>query len=87
MKVEPQSPDTVTLSCEMLQFTGGKFTWMKNSQHLQHELKTLTVTLLKEGGEYRCSAPRGDYFTPYSDPVMITVVGMSHFLFRFRQMT
>ena len=87
MKVEPQSPDTVTLSCEMLQSTGGKFLWKKNSLDVQHELKTLTVTLLKEGGEYMCAARRGDYFTPYSDPVMITVVGMSHFLFRFRQMT
>ena len=86
MKVEPQSPDTVTLSCEMLQFTGGKFIWKKNSLDVKHELKTLTVTLLKEGGEYRCAARREGYSTQYSDPVMITVVGGFIILFHFRQM-
>ncbi|KAL7827572.1 hypothetical protein SRHO_G00332900 [Serrasalmus rhombeus] len=75
LRVEPQSPDTVTLSCELPQSTGWTIVWQKNSVVLQHDLTTITETLPKEGGaEFICAAHRGNDFTPFSDLVKITVV-------------
>ncbi|KAL7884370.1 hypothetical protein AOLI_G00071400 [Acnodon oligacanthus] len=74
LRVEPQSPDTVTLSCELPQSTGWTIIWKKNSI-LQHDLTTITETLPKEGGaEFKCLARRGYSYTPPSDLVKITVV-------------
>ncbi|KAL6456619.1 hypothetical protein MHYP_G00351630 [Metynnis hypsauchen] len=75
LRVEPQSPDTVTLSCELPQSTGWTIMWKKNSDILEHDVTTITETLPKEGGaEFKCAARRGHSYTPYSDLVKITVV-------------
>ena len=85
--MEPQSPDTVTLSCELPQSTGWTILWKKNSDYLQHDLNTITETLPKQGGaEFTCAAYRGHDYTPYSDLIKFTIVGMSCFLFPFRKM-
>ncbi|GAA6094813.1 sialoadhesin-like [Tachysurus ichikawai] len=85
--------DTVTLSCELQQGTGWKFQWYKNNQRLQNlnseKVNTLNVTVDNAGEtEYKCRAYRRnynyyyydyyyDYYTEFSDPVKITVSGMS----------
>ncbi|KAL7827575.1 hypothetical protein SRHO_G00332930 [Serrasalmus rhombeus] len=75
LRVEPQSPDTVTLSCELPQSTGWTIIWWKNSVVLQHDLTTITETLPKEGGaEFICAARSGHSYTPFSHVVKITVV-------------
>ncbi|KAL6456599.1 hypothetical protein MHYP_G00351430 [Metynnis hypsauchen] len=78
LRVEPQSPDTVTLSCELTQSTGWTIIWKKNSDVLEHDLTTITETLPKAGGaEFKCAAHRGNKYTPFSHLVKITVVVLS----------
>ncbi|XP_058251184.1 titin-like [Hemibagrus wyckioides] len=89
VRVNPQSSvytgDTVTLSCELQQETGWGFHWYRNNQlqNLNREQEnTLKVTVDNAGEtEYRCRANRINnnyyYFTEFSDPVKITVKGMS----------
>ncbi|XP_058251729.1 carcinoembryonic antigen-related cell adhesion molecule 5-like [Hemibagrus wyckioides] len=89
VRVNPQSSvytgDTVTLSCELQQGTGWEFQWYRNNQlqNLSSEQEnTLKVTVDNAGEtEYKCRANRINnnyyYFTEFSDPVKITVRGMS----------
>ena len=91
LSVDPQSSvytgDTVTLSCEpQYQSTNWTFFWKKDSDYVQppHHLKTYNITLSYPGEtEFRCLALRLNYQTEDSDPVRITVRGMTCFLFLF----
>uniref|UniRef100_A0A671MVT9 Ig-like domain-containing protein n=1 Tax=Sinocyclocheilus anshuiensis TaxID=1608454 RepID=A0A671MVT9_9TELE len=78
---EPQSllftGDSVTLRCEVDQsWDGLEFIWSKNSNTESAEAATKTIDSLKvsDGGEYRCRARRGEYYTHYSEPVTVTIL-------------
>ena len=92
MRVDPQSSvytgDTVTLSCELLQGTGWEILCMKNSQYLEHNLNTISITVSDPGEEeYQCAARWRGYYTEYSDPIRIKVRGKSCSLLSLLQMT
>uniref|UniRef100_A0A8C1FLU7 Ig-like domain-containing protein n=1 Tax=Cyprinus carpio carpio TaxID=630221 RepID=A0A8C1FLU7_CYPCA len=72
LTVLPQSSlftgDSVTLRCEVDQsWDGGEFLWSKNSNTESTEAATKTIDSVKvsDGGEYRCRAGRGGYYTHY----------------------
>uniref|UniRef100_A0A8C2AUP0 Ig-like domain-containing protein n=1 Tax=Cyprinus carpio TaxID=7962 RepID=A0A8C2AUP0_CYPCA len=68
--------DSVTLRCEVDQsWDGGEFLWSKNSNTESTEAATKTIDSVKvsDGGEYRCRARRGGYYTDYSEPVTVTI--------------
>uniref|UniRef100_A0A8C2L0X8 Ig-like domain-containing protein n=1 Tax=Cyprinus carpio TaxID=7962 RepID=A0A8C2L0X8_CYPCA len=76
LTVLPQSSlftgDSVTLRCEMdRSWDGWEFLWSKNSNTESTEAATKTIDSVKvsDGGEYRCRARRGGYYTHYSEPV------------------
>uniref|UniRef100_A0A672NYU9 Si:ch211-8c17.2 n=1 Tax=Sinocyclocheilus grahami TaxID=75366 RepID=A0A672NYU9_SINGR len=80
LTVRPQSSlftgDSVTLRCEVDQSQDGwEFLWSKNSNTESTEAATKTINSVKvsDGGEYRCRARRGGYFTDYSEPVTVTI--------------
>uniref|UniRef100_A0A673NBJ6 Ig-like domain-containing protein n=1 Tax=Sinocyclocheilus rhinocerous TaxID=307959 RepID=A0A673NBJ6_9TELE len=80
LTVRPQSSlftgDSVTLRCEVDQSQDGwEFLWSKNSNTESTEAATKTINSVKvsDGGEYRCRAQRGGYFTDYSEPVTVTI--------------
>ncbi|KAK9956091.1 hypothetical protein ABG768_013845 [Culter alburnus] len=80
LTVEPQrsvfTGDSVTLRCVLDQSRGGwEFLWSKNSNTESTEAATKTINPVKvsDGGEYRCSAQRGGYYTDYSEPVAVTI--------------
>ncbi|XP_026075986.1 Fc receptor-like protein 5 [Carassius auratus] len=82
LTVLPQSSlftgDSVTLRCEVDQsWDGWEFLWSKNSNTESTEASTKTVDSVKvsDGGEYRCRARRGGYYTHYSEPVTVTIYG------------
>uniref|UniRef100_A0A671KN99 Ig-like domain-containing protein n=1 Tax=Sinocyclocheilus anshuiensis TaxID=1608454 RepID=A0A671KN99_9TELE len=69
--------DSVTLRCEVDQsWDGLEFIWSKNSNTESAEAATKTIDSLKvsDGGEYRCRARRGEYYTHYSEPVTVTIL-------------
>uniref|UniRef100_A0A8C1LN75 Ig-like domain-containing protein n=1 Tax=Cyprinus carpio TaxID=7962 RepID=A0A8C1LN75_CYPCA len=80
LTVLPQSSlftgDSVTLRCEMDQsWDGWKFLWSKNSntESTEAAAKTIDSVKVSDGGEYRCRARRGGYYTHYSEPVTVTI--------------
>ncbi|XP_026075961.1 Fc receptor-like protein 5 [Carassius auratus] len=80
LTVLPQSSlftgDSVTLRCEVDQsWDGLEFLWSKNSNTESTEASTKTVDSVKvsDGGEYRCRAQRGGYYTNVSEPVTLTI--------------
>uniref|UniRef100_A0A8C1AP21 Si:ch211-8c17.2 n=1 Tax=Cyprinus carpio carpio TaxID=630221 RepID=A0A8C1AP21_CYPCA len=80
LTVLPQSSlftgDSVTLTCEVDQsWSGLEFLWSKNSNTETTEAATKTIDSVKvsDGGEYRCSARKGGYYTDYSEPVTVTI--------------
>ncbi|XP_048064289.1 B-cell receptor CD22-like [Megalobrama amblycephala] len=82
LTVEPQRPvftgDSVTLRCVLDQSRDGwEFLWSKNSNTESTEAATKTINPVKvsDGGEYRCRAQRGGYYTDYSEPVAVTIYG------------
>uniref|UniRef100_A0A8C1XHV0 Ig-like domain-containing protein n=1 Tax=Cyprinus carpio TaxID=7962 RepID=A0A8C1XHV0_CYPCA len=82
LTVLPQSSlftgDSVTLTCEVDQsWSGLEFLWSKNSNTETTEAATKTIDSVKvsDGGEYRCSARKGGYYTDYSEPVTVTIYG------------
>ncbi|XDV12503.1 hypothetical protein PO909_001162, partial [Leuciscus waleckii] len=79
LTVRPQSSvftgDSVTLRCELDKITGWEFLWSKDSNTESPEAATKTISRVKvsDGGEYRCRARRGGYYTYYSKPVAVTI--------------
>ncbi|XP_056608145.1 uncharacterized protein LOC130425787 [Triplophysa dalaica] len=76
LTVRPQSVftgDSVTLTCEVHQSTGWKFIFYTPSQHGDYEASGTKTIKVSDGGEYKCSARRGNYNTYYSDPITVTV--------------
>ncbi|XP_056089774.1 basement membrane-specific heparan sulfate proteoglycan core protein-like [Rhinichthys klamathensis goyatoka] len=80
LTVRPQSSvftgDSVTLRCELDQsWDGWEFLWIKDSNTESPEAATKTIDPVKvsDGGEYRCRAQRGGYYTHYSKPVPVTI--------------
>ncbi|XP_050958988.1 Fc receptor-like protein 2 [Labeo rohita] len=68
--------DSVTLRCEMIQsHNGWEFLWTKDSNRESTGAATKTINSVKvsDGGEYRCRARRGGYYTGYSKPVIVTI--------------
>ncbi|XP_053339799.1 carcinoembryonic antigen-related cell adhesion molecule 5-like [Clarias gariepinus] len=89
VRVNPQSSiytgDTVTLTCELQEFTGWEFLWYKYNQPLQRfstepvNTNTLSVTVNNTGDSvYKCRArrnkawPAKESYTEYSNEVTIT---------------
>ncbi|XP_046706908.1 carcinoembryonic antigen-related cell adhesion molecule 5-like [Silurus meridionalis] len=71
--------DTITLSCELQDWTGWEFFWYRNSHILSNvatDTNTFSVNVINAGETvYQCSARwRSDhrYYTELSDPVKIT---------------
>ncbi|XP_042573737.1 sialoadhesin-like isoform X1 [Cyprinus carpio] len=54
---------------------GWKFLWSKNSntESTEAAAKTIDSVKVSDGGEYRCRARRGGYYTHYSEPVTVTI--------------
>ncbi len=75
--------DTVTLSCDVGQLTGWTIHWRKypNTESTGDATKTISSVSVSDGGRYRCSAQRGNYYSEYSNAVKITVRGKTHFNF------
>ncbi|XP_077069714.1 Fc receptor-like protein 5 [Siphateles boraxobius] len=80
LTVRPQSSvftgDSVTLRCELDQSRDGwEFFWRKdsNTESPEAETKTISPVKVSDGGEYRCRARRGGYYTHYSKPVAVTI--------------
>ncbi|XP_053340404.1 carcinoembryonic antigen-related cell adhesion molecule 5-like [Clarias gariepinus] len=95
VRVNPQSSiytgDTVTLTCELQEFTGWEFLWYKYNQPLQRfstepvNTNTLPVTVNNTGDTvYKCRARRGkawaekESYTEYSNEVTITARERPH---------
>uniref|UniRef100_A0A8C2HQI6 Ig-like domain-containing protein n=1 Tax=Cyprinus carpio TaxID=7962 RepID=A0A8C2HQI6_CYPCA len=80
LTVEPQSSlftgDSVTLRCEVdRSWEGWELLWSKNSntESTEAAAKTIDSVKVSDGGEYRCRARRGGYYTDYSEPVTVTI--------------
>ncbi|XP_073669805.1 Fc receptor-like protein 2 [Paramisgurnus dabryanus] len=82
LTVEPQTSvfigDTVTLICEVHQYTGWEFIFINPSNTESTETtgtKTIRSVRVSDGGEYKCIARRGNpqVYTQYSDSVTVTV--------------
>ncbi|XP_051552704.1 LOW QUALITY PROTEIN: uncharacterized protein LOC127440265 [Myxocyprinus asiaticus] len=78
--VSPQSSvftgDTVTLSCKFTHSTGWTIHWNKDSNSESSDAagtKTIRSVKVSDGGQYRCRAQRGIYYTHYSNTVQVTV--------------
>ncbi|KAF5895794.1 Fc receptor-like protein 5 isoform X1, partial [Clarias magur] len=82
VRVNPQSSiytgDTVTLTCELQESTGWEFLWYKYDEQLQ-DFNTNTLSVNNTGDTvYKCRARRDkawartEYYTEYSNEVMIT---------------
>ena len=85
--MDPQSSvytgDTVTLSCETPYQSDWNFFWKKDSHYVQppHHLNTYNITVSNPGeAQYTCIAQTRSYQSEDSDPINITVKGMSCFL-------
>ncbi|XP_050958589.1 Fc receptor-like protein 2 [Labeo rohita] len=68
--------DSVTLRCEMIQSQNGwEFLWTKDSNRESTEAATTIIKHVKvsDGGEYKCRARRGKYYTDYSKPVIVAI--------------
>uniref|UniRef100_A0A672K6F2 Ig-like domain-containing protein n=1 Tax=Sinocyclocheilus grahami TaxID=75366 RepID=A0A672K6F2_SINGR len=72
LTVKPQSSvftgDTVTLSCDVGQLTGWTIHWRKDSNPVStgDATKTIKSVSVCDGGEYKCRAERGNYYSEYS---------------------
>ncbi|XP_065109050.1 Fc receptor-like protein 5 [Paramisgurnus dabryanus] len=82
LTVDPHTPvfigDTVTLICEVHQFTGWEFIFTKPPDTKYYETigtKTITSVEIHNGGEYKCIARRGNpqVYTKYSEPITVTI--------------
>ncbi|XP_051981524.1 B-cell receptor CD22-like isoform X2 [Xyrauchen texanus] len=78
--VSPQSSvftgDTVTLSCTFTHSTGWTIHWNKDSNSESSDAagtKTIRSVKVSDGGQYRCRAQRGKYYTKFSNTVQLTV--------------
>ncbi|XP_059396161.1 hemicentin-1 [Carassius carassius] len=79
VSVKPQSSvftgDTVTLSCNVGQSTGRTVFWFKDFKRIKtgDEMEILSNVSISDGGQFRCSAQKGKYFTTQSQRVVLTV--------------
>ncbi|KAF4111570.1 hypothetical protein G5714_008601 [Onychostoma macrolepis] len=79
LTVKPQSSvftgDTVTLSCHVGQSTRRTIIWFKDFKRIKtgDEMEILSNVNISYGGQYRCSARKGNYFTIQSQRVVLTV--------------
>ncbi|XP_016353754.1 low affinity immunoglobulin gamma Fc region receptor III-like [Sinocyclocheilus anshuiensis] len=77
--VKPQSSvftgDTVTLSCNVGQSTGWTIFWFKDFTRIKtgDKMEILSNVSNSNGGQYRCSARKGKYFTIQSQRVVLPV--------------
>ncbi|KAI2645659.1 Fc receptor-like protein 5 [Labeo rohita] len=72
--------DSVTLRCEMIQsHNGWEFLWTKDSNRESTGAATKTINSVKvsDGGEYRCRARRGGYYTERPKP-KVTIKPAQH---------
>ncbi|KAA0706365.1 hypothetical protein E1301_Tti020412 [Triplophysa tibetana] len=68
--------DTVTLKCDVHQSSGWEMFFFTSSKHESTEAsgtKRISSVSVSDGGEYKCRARRGNYYTHYSDPVTVKV--------------
>ncbi|XP_026122201.1 peroxidasin homolog [Carassius auratus] len=79
VSVKPQSSvftgDTVTLSCDVGQSTGRTVFWFKDFKRIKasDDVEIRSNVSMSDGGQYRCSAQKGKYFTTQSRRVVLTV--------------
>ncbi|XP_026107132.1 peroxidasin homolog [Carassius auratus] len=79
VSVKPQSSvftgDTVTLSCDVGQSTGRTVFWFKDFERIKasDDVEIRSNVSISDGGQYRCSAQKGKYFTTQSRRVVLTV--------------
>ncbi|KAI2644617.1 Sialoadhesin [Labeo rohita] len=62
---------------------GWEFLWTKDSNHESTGAATKIINSVSDGGEYRCRARRGRYYTDYSKPVIVTIYGKYLFIYFF----
>ncbi|KAI2647447.1 Fc receptor-like protein 5 [Labeo rohita] len=84
LTAEPQSSvftgDSVTLRCELIQsHNGWEFLWTKHSHSESTETATTIINSVKvsDGGEYKCRARRGRYYTERPKP-KVTIKPAQH---------
>ncbi|XP_052417065.1 obscurin-like [Carassius gibelio] len=79
VSVKPQSSvftgDTVTLSCDVGQSTGRTIFWFKDFERIKasDDVEIRSNVSMSDGGQYRCSAQKGKYFTTQSQRLVLTV--------------